>query len=244
MIDRETIRQRPGGMPIMHQRWSDLLFLHWAVPPELITGTLPPGLELDTWEGNAWLGLTPFAMSGVRPPFLPALPGVSQSYELNVRTYVHAEGVPGVWFYSLDASNPLAVAGARAAFHLPYHHARMSFEEEDGEVRFESTRTGDGPGAEFRARWRRGSALPAAAPGTRDYFLIERYCLYVVHEGRLRRSRIHHRPWPLRRAELVTLRSSMLTSQGLPAADGEPLLHAQAAPLDVEVWPLEQVGTG
>jgi uncharacterized protein len=235
-IDRLAARARPSGTPIMHQNWTKLLFLHWSFDPEQLRPELPRALELDTFDGRAWIGITPFTMSGIRPTFLPAVPGLSDTHELNVRTYVHRDGVPGVWFFSLDADNALAVAAARAAFRLPYFHAEMSLEESDATVSFRSRRKGDESPPTLEARWTRTDPLPPLEPGTLDFFLIERYWLYAADESRLLRARIHHEPWPLCRAEVHELRSTMLTAQGLPAGEGDPLVHAQREALHVEVW--------
>jgi uncharacterized protein len=242
MIDRLSIRSRPSGPPIMHQTWAKLLFLHWPVPVERLRPLIPERLSIDTCEGTAWVGVTPFTMWGVRPTFLPPLPFVSETHELNVRTYVHLDGVPGVWFFSLDATNPLAVYGARFAFHLPYYRADMQLEEEGSTIRYRSRRTHpDAPPAEFEARWTIGEPRPEAAPETLDFFLVERYCLYSANEGKLYRARIHHRPWPLAEVTLSRLSSTMLEARSIPTPEVAPLLHQQREPLDVEVWPLEEV---
>lgn len=163
-------------------------------------------------------------------------PFLSRSHELNVRTYVHLDGVPGVWFFSLDANNRVAVLGARLAFHLPYYGARMDLQRRDRTVRFASRRTDrrDAP-AEFEAAWASGEELGEAGPGSLEFFLVERYCLYSAQKGRLYRARIFHRPWSLRGANLLSCRSTMLESQGLPAPGGEPLLHRQGESLRVRV---------
>ena len=214
----------------MYQSWGELLFVHWPVLAQSIRPLIPEPLSVDTHEGVAWIGLTPFTMGGVRPVFAPSLPLLSESHELNVRTYVHLDGVPGVWFFSLDANNRVAVLGARLAFHLPYFGASMSYERRDRTIRFTSRRPDrrSAP-AEFEAAWRVGDELGEARPGSLDFFLVERYCLYSAHRGRLCRARIFHRPWTLRSASLLSCRSTMLESQGLPAPGGEPLR--------VRVWP-------
>jgi uncharacterized protein len=242
MIDRLSIRSRPAGWPIMHQTWDQLLFLHWPLPPESLRALIPTRLALDTFEDRAWIALTPFTMWGIRPPFLPAIPWLSASHELNVRTYVHLDGVPGVWFFSLDASNLLAVLGARVGFHLPYFQARMTLKEEKATIRFTSRRThwGASP-ATCEVVWTRGEPLPEVKPGTLDFFLLERYCLYAARGDRLYRARIAHRPWPLCKATLAGFSSTMLASHGLSAPEQEPLLHGQAEPLHVEVWPPQRV---
>jgi uncharacterized protein len=242
MVDRGGLRFRPGGPPIMHQRWHNLLFLHWKVPAEQIRPLLPPGLDLDTWEGDAWIGVTPFDMDGIRPSLLPAVPFLSRTHELNVRTYVHDGVYPGVWFFSLDASNPLAVAGARTGFGLPYHVARMALSVRGDDIGFSSARVG-AHAIQLQVAWRRGRVTGNAAPGSLEDFLIERYCLYTMRFGRLLRVRIHHPPWVLREAEVDALRCNMLAGQGLPPEVGDPLVHAQGESLAIEVWRPERCGT-
>jgi uncharacterized protein len=241
MIDRLSIRGRPPGRPVMHQVWDKLLFLHWPIPAAELRPLIPERLAIDTFDGTAWVGVTPFTMRGLRPPYLPALPLASRSHEINVRTYVHLDGVPGVWFLSLDASNPLAVLGARAGFALPYFQAKMELREKEGVIRFASRRVLAGPPATFATEWEAGAPLPELRPGSLDFFLIERYCLYAVRGRRLYRARIFHRPWPLRRAALRSLATTMLEAHGLRTPGGEPLVHGQAAPLNVQVWYLRRV---
>lgn len=241
-IDRLSVRARPPRTPIMHQRWGKLLFMHWSVPWELLRPLVPEPLVIDTFDGIAWVGVTPFTMWGLRLAYAPPIPLLSESHELNVRTYVHLDGIPGVWFLSLDANNPAAVLGARLAFHLPYFRARMSLERRDRTLRFASRRTGRRAApAEFEATWTVGGALPRPEPGSLDFFLVERYCLYSARAERLYRVRIAHRPWPLRAARLHSCRSTMIEAQGLPSPEGEPLLHQQGEPLEVSVWPPRRV---
>ncbi len=226
----------------MYQSWGKLLFMHWPVPAESLRPFIPEPLAIDTHDGVAWIGITPFTMWGVRPVFAPTLPLLSESHELNVRTYVHLDGVPGVWFFSLDAGNAAAVLGARVAFHLPYFRARMSLERRDRTLYFSSSRTSrcSAP-AEFEAVWTVGDGLGEARPGSLDFFLIERYCLYSASGRGIYRARISHRPWPLHTARLLSCRSTMIESQGLPSPEGEPLLHQQGEPLKVSVWPKVRV---
>jgi len=238
MIDRMSIRSRPAGRPLLHQVWDKLLFLHWPLSPERLRPLLPARVAIDTFAGDAWIGLTPFTMWGIRPTFLPPIPWLSESHELNMRTYVHVDGVPGVWFLSLDASNLLAVVGARIGYHLPYFQARMRLQEDGRTIHFTSHRThwGARP-ADFEAVWTRGEPLPEAEPETLAFFLLERYCLYAARGDHLYRARIAHRPWPLCRATLSRCSSTMFASQGLPTPAEEPLLLSQAEPLHVEIWP-------
>ena len=222
----------------MHQHWGSLLFLHWPVPAELLSPLIPEPLVVDTHDGLAWVGITPFTMWGVRPAFTPPLPFLSESHELNVRTYVHLDGVPGVWFFSLDANNAIAAFGAWVAFHLPYFKARMSLERRERNLYFASRRDhASATPAEFEAVWTVGERLGEAQPGSLEFFLIERYCLYCARGGKLYRVRILHSPWLLRAARLLSCRSTMIEAQGLPSPEGGPLLHQQGEPLKVRVWP-------
>lgn len=237
MIDRLALRARPRGPSIMRQWWGKLLFLHWPVEAALLRPLVPAPLEIDTFDGQAWIGLVPFTMWGIRPSFAPPVPGLSAFHELNVRTYVHLNGLPGVWFFSLDAASRLAVWGARKFFHLPYFNARMELAQTGDVISYDSTRTqSNAPPAEFHARWKIGEELSPTTNGSLPFFLTERYCLYAERNGKLSRVRIFHRPWPLRDASLSALRSTMLESHGLPEPQGEPLLH-YAKSIKVDIWP-------
>lgn len=212
----------------MHMTWYDLAFLHWPVEPSLLRPHLPSGLELETFDGKAWLGVVPFAMSQVRPRFVPSVPWLSKFLELNVRTYVAAEGKPGVWFFSLDAANPLAVRGARWTFHLPYFDARMRLDHEaDGWLRYRSERTHRRAApATFAARYRPAGDVYAAAIGTFDHWLIERYCLYAAdRRGRIFRGEILHSPWPIQRAEVELAENGMAEQLGFSLPAVAPVAH-------------------
>jgi uncharacterized protein len=241
-IDCRSIRIRPPGSPVLYQSWSTLLFMHWPIAQERLRPLIPPQLGLDTFEGRTWIGVVPFTLWNMRPAFLPPLPVLSTSHELNVRVYVHLDGVPGVWFLSLDASNALVVWAARLTYGLPYFRARMQLQQHHSMVHFTSERTHPGaPTARFEATWTSGDPLPPAAPGSLDFFLIERYCLYAACRGRLYRARIFHPPWPLRRVEQLSFGSTILESHGLWTPPEAPFLHAQAEPLQVEIWRPERV---
>lgn len=237
--DRLAGRQRPEGWPIMHQSWDKLLFLHWQMPMDAIRNLIPKPLEIDTFDGKAWLSITPLTIYDARPVLVPSVPYLSWLHELNVRTYVHYDGLPGVWFFSLDANNLPAVLGARLFFELPYFSAEISLETEGNRVSFRSKRS-EGP-AKFAADWEIGKPLPSAEPGTLDFFLLERYSLYTADDMSIKRCRIHHQPWPLQKPErLSSLESNMAGTAGLPEPVGQPLLHC-GGPVDVDVWPLEKV---
>lgn len=242
--DRLAMRARPAGRPLMHQNWGKLLFMHWRIDERLLRPLISSQLEIDTFDGSAWIGVVPFTMWGIRASFLPAIPGTSAFHELNVRTYVHHQGVPSVWFLSLDTANKLAVWGARTFYYLPYFNAQMSLVQTGKTIEYSSVRRDPrGAPAKFQAMWKIGeqdAGKMPALPGSLEFFLTERYCLDTVHKGKLYRSRIHHQPWPLQAAELVSLNSSMLESHGLSKPEGDPLLHYAEA-LSVDIWPLRKV---
>jgi uncharacterized protein YqjF (DUF2071 family) len=240
--DRLAIRERPEGMPVMHQDWGKLLFMHWRIPAEILRPHIPARLAIDTFDDSAWIAVTPFTMWDIRafPPLLPPVPGLSRMHELNVRTYVHLDGVPGVWFFSLDANGTIAVLTARTFFHLPYFNAEMKLDQHSQTIVYTSRRTErDAPRARFDATWQIGERLPESKPGTLEFFLTERYCLYTAHGDDLYRCRIAHAPWPLQRARLSSFNSNMIESHGLPTPDGAPLLHYAEA-ISVDIWMLEK----
>jgi uncharacterized protein YqjF (DUF2071 family) len=217
--------------------WHDLLFMHWPVHEEALRSLIPPALHLDTFGGSAWLSVTPFRMTGVRPRFLPSVPPLSNFPELNVRTYVTAGGKPGIWFFSLDAGNPVAVRLARATFHLPYLDAEMSCAVVGDEVHYRSVRTRGGtPGAELAARYRPVGEPSESRPGTLENFLTERYCLYAADgRGNVYRGDIHHHPWPLQPAEAEVEKLTMTEQIGVALPETGPVLHFSER-LDVLAW--------
>ncbi|MGH9904543.1 MAG: YqjF family protein [Pyrinomonadaceae bacterium] len=240
-LDRLAVRQRPAGQAIMHQSWGKLLFMHWRIEEKVLRPLIPDQLEIDTFDGSAWIAIAPFTMWDIRafPPFLPSVPGLSSMHELNVRTYVHFDRVPGVWFFSLDCNSAAAVLGARTFFFLPYYHSEIEVEEDEQTIDYSLERIDDPP-AEFEATWKIGETLPYSHPGSLEFFLTERYCLYSEREGEIYRADIHHEPWPLQKATLTSLRSSMIESHGLPTPKGDPLIH-YAEEVSVDIWPLESV---
>ena len=226
----------------MAQSWVNLLFAHWRVPVEQLEAVLPPELPVDTYDGSAWLGVTPFEVAAVRLRGLPHVPGITAFLETNVRTYTTVGGKPGIYFVSLDAASRLAVVGARRTYRLPYFHARMSAERSDELIAYRSRRASrDGPPAELSMRYRAEGARRQAEPGSLEHFLAERYCLYTLDEQRrVLRADIHHPPWPLQAAVAEIERNTMGAQIGQPL-DGQPLLHL-AARQDVLIWSLESVG--
>jgi len=242
--ERVAQRERPSGRPAGFQRWRDLAFLHWRVDAAAIAELLPEGLEVDTWEGQAWVGVVPFAMLDVSPWWSPSVPGISNFLELNVRTYVHRAGrAPGVWFFSLDAAKAIAVLLARTGWDLPYHFAGMELAREGDEVRYASTRRYPGPTpATLELRYRIGEAIGEAEPGTFEHFLAERYVLYAQGGKGMRIGRVHHHPYPLHRAEVLALEESMVVAARMPAPIGTPhILYSPGVGVDVDVFALEPV---
>lgn len=231
----------PNGRWVMEQRWHDLLFAHWRVRKELLRQHVPGGLEIDTYQGQAWLGAVPFRMEGVRLRYAPAIPRTSRFPELNVRTYVKHGEKAGVWFFSLDAASKLAVTVARAWFHLPYFFARMSCEERGGWIEYISERKErNSASAVLRGKYRAEGESFHAAKGTLEHFLTERYCLYSADaEGNLKRGEIHHLPWNMQLARAEISENSM--TKGLGLALGAPELLHFSRRQDVAVWPLRRV---
>ncbi|WAC21268.1 DUF2071 domain-containing protein [Luteolibacter sp. SL250] len=238
---RLEMRQRPSGRPVMFQRWSELLFLHWKIEPAEIQRRLPEGLHVDTFGGEAWIGVVPFFMERIRPVGLPAVPWLSWFLELNVRTYVHDDlGRPGVWFFSLDCNQPLAVEFARKFFHLPYQHARMSAERIGGEILYHSRRRGAGhPIATFRYA-RTVDAVPAGE-GTLEWFLAERYLLFSTNRaGRIFTGQVNHTPYRIAPASCLEWSVEPLRLNGFadPGRPPDSMLLADA--VDVAVFPLRR----
>lgn len=229
----------PASPWIMTQSWHDLLFAHWEVDARVLREKLPRGFELDLFEGRAWVAVVPFRMTNVAPRGVPALPWMSSFAELNVRTYVRVGGTPGVFFFSLDAANAVAVRVARTFLHLPYHSASMQVVTRDGWIEYESRRTSSfGPPAELAMRYRAVGGAHAPTRGTLDYFLTERYCLFTVdNAARPRRLDIHHPPWLLQPAEAEISLNTMAAAAGIALPSVPPLLHFSRRQ-DVVAWPL------
>ena len=234
--ERMRMRERPAGRPVMRQVWKHLAFLHWPVAPDAIAGVLPPGLEVDTFDGAAYVGIVPFTIPLTRTarfgvPMAPAF------HEINLRTYVHRGGRdPGVWFFSLDATSRLAVAGARLAYKLPYFAADITLEEEGEAIDYRSRRRD--ARAEFHARYQPVGPVAEAAPGSLEFFLAERYVLYAWSGGVLRTASVHHAPYPLQSAKAEGVAQTLTEAAGLPGptfASAPPLVH-YAEGVDVRIF--------
>ena len=219
----------------MGQTWNELLFVHYRVAVDALQELVPEGLTVQEHSGGGWLGVTPFAVTGLRARGLLPLPLASSFLELNVRTYVTRDDKPGIWFFSLDTSSQLAVEAARRLYRLPYFRANIAVRPREGRVVYDCSRH---QGKAFSASYRPAGTVAPAKIGTLEHFLTERYCLYAEHEGVLYRADIHHRPWPLQPADAQIDLNTMPPSE--LRLESEPLLHYSERQ-DVVIWPLERL---
>ena len=219
---------------VLFMRWVDLAFLHWRMDAAALRPLVPAALELDTFDGSTWIGVTPFRMTDVHPLALPPIPTVRDFPELNVRTYVRHRGRAGVWFFSLDAASQLAVFGARAVVGLPYFHASMLQRRVVQEIIYESVRASHANApAEFRGRYRATGDVFRSAPDSLEHFLTERYSLFSMRMGRLLRLDIEHVPWPLQHGSAEIERNTMAQAAGIALPVGGPhVLFASS----LDVW--------
>jgi len=219
MNHADTLPTRP---PAVHMHWADIAFAHWPVPVEAMRRLVPSELEVDVHDGHAWVGLIPFTMKDCSFRGVPPLPGLDTFLECNVRTYVHHRGVPGVWFFSLDAASRLAVIGGRVVWGLNYRLARFHRSVEGDGIKYRLDRNkGDGSG---RLDWTPGTPLPPHPPGSLEHFLVERYHLFARRRGRLIRGRVDHAPWPLRSATADAIETGLVSAAGIDV-EGEPVMH-------------------
>ncbi len=238
---RLSQRDRPHGFPVMKQHWTGLGFFHWAIDPEAIAARLPPGLHVDTFEGKAWLGIVPFFMHRVRPVCLPPVPWLSWFHELNLRTYVFDDqGNPGVWFFSLDCDQPLAVEVARKFFHLPYRHAKMSSSVDTREIRYRShLKNNPAPQAEFT--YPKPVSPSPSEPGSLEWFLVERYRLFSAdRNGNIFSGMVHHTPYEIEPMKSATCSTIPFSLNGFVEPTVPPDSMLTAAPVDVTVFPLRK----
>ncbi len=223
----------------MFQSWRYLTFLHWHYEPDQIRPLLPKALALDIFDGAAWVGLTPFLLEGLRPPFVPALPWISRFPEMNVRTYVRGpDGEPGIWFFTLEADRLLAVAGARLSYRLPYRWADMRVERRNGTVEYASDRKQPFGSGFARIRVEIGEPVEATEL---DSFLTARFRLYTLFGPRLAYAQIEHEPWPLRTARALGVAQDVIERSGVPRSSGEPMLRYSPG-VDVRVERPKLVG--
>lgn len=236
-MDRLSQALRPDRSAAGHQRWHDLLFLHWPVPVEALRRLIPAPLSIDTFGGVAYVGLVPFWMSGVRPWWSPSRIAF-RFLETNVRTYVHLDGRdPSVYFFSLEAGSRVAVAMARLQFGLPYFWAQMRLHRQGPRIEYRTRRVFN-PRASTHVLYEPGEYLGVSQPGTLEHFLIERYYLHVQRRGRLWRGQVHHTPYEVHRARVLGLRDGLVQAAGLPQPEGPPLVHYVKS-VSVEIFGLQ-----
>ena len=243
-----SVAHRPYPLPKgpwrLTQRWNDLLFAHWPVAVGEIQALLPEGLEVDTFDGWAWVGVVPFWMDGVKTRIagdvVLGTPGASSFSELNVRTYVRskATGLAGVFFFSLDCASPLAVIGARILFSLPYFFAAMRRVSTADGVEYASRRLLTRTPARFEAAYRAtGPVMAVSQPGSLAHFLTERYALFTLRGGRFAVGHIQHLPWPLQPADAEIRVNGVAMAHGIRLPARAPVLH-YARSLEVFLWGL------
>src|SRR3954453_23634566 len=216
----------PASPWVMRQEWHDLLFAHWSVPVDLLRQKVPSPLELDLWHGDAYVGVVPFVIRNLRPRGIPSVPVLSHFPEINVRTYVTYKGIPGVFFFSLDAANLSAVLGARFMYALPYFHARFQIHRHEDKIQYASQRLQRPRPAEFAATYGPTSDVHDWQPPAEllERFLSERYCLYAVSKRHVYRTVVHHLPWPLQSAKAEIITNSMADPIQIPLPGPAPLL--------------------
>jgi uncharacterized protein YqjF (DUF2071 family) len=212
--------------PFAVQGWDDLTSIHWSYPPSAVAKLLPPGLELDLYDGKAWVGLLPFLVKDFHPPWFPPVPWISTFLETNCRTYVRAaDGSAGVWFFSLDADRLLDVLGARIGFSLPYIWSAMRKSATGAQRFYEHTRKWPGkPDAHCRVKIEIGEPIPPSQVSDLDIFLSARWRLYTVKHGAMYYAQVCHQVWPFHRATLVELDQTVLAAAGLPKPEGDPIV--------------------
>lgn len=244
MARHPVSRSAPGAQPLPERPWSwrqtchDVLFLHWPLPPTDLRALVPAGLEVDAIDGSGWISIVALRLSGVSARHWPAFPGLSRFPQLNVRTYVRHAGRAGVWFFSLDAGSRIVAWFARRRFHLPYYHAAVEVRHAAGRMEYRCRR---GSGPAFEAVYGPDGPAAAAAPGSVEHWLTERYCLYSASpSGRLYRAEIHHEPWPLQPADAAVRRNELLHALGITVARPAPLRHFSAG-VDIVAWSLERM---
>ena len=216
----------PVRFPVMYQQWNWMTFLHWRYPHHQVQELLPSGIDVDVFDGSAWVGLTPFLLEGLRAPFVPALPWLSRSPETNVRTYVKGPGGRrGIWFFSLDIARLPAVAVARCAYFLPYMWSALQFERSGDRFTYTGRRILPKRGPSYRVVIEAGSPFTQRELGDLDHFLTARF-IFFSRLGAFRASAsVEHPRWPLWKARLVGLEQDLLSAANLPQPDGDPLVH-------------------
>lgn len=244
---RLIVREKPlDRKPVMYQKWRDLLFLHWEYDPQAIQRTLPDGLKVDTYNDKAYIGIVPFFMKDIRPRFCPAVPGLSNFMEMNLRTYVHNKsGIPGVWFYSLDASNWLAVRIARKFFCLPYFDAAMASKSigVNAPIEYYSHRKGTGEDSKFYFMYQETEKIDPVENDSLEFFLIERYILFshCKSTNKLYYGQVHHKSYPLSNVKVDFLSDGLISLAGINKPNREPDHIIMSKGVEVEVYSINEI---
>ena len=236
MIDRVSPTHRPDRKVAGYQEWRSLLFMHWPVAIRDLRPLVPAALELDLFDGVAYVGLVPFSMHGVRPVWAPAPMGFN-FLETNVRTYVVYQGRPGVYFFSLDAASRLAVMVAKKVWGLPYHFARMGLEVDSQVHHYRSVRADSQQ--LLRVSYQVGDRLSPSLPQSLDYFFLERYLLFLEYKGSVFTGQVHHKPYPVQAASILDLEDELLVAAGIESCHGFPEFVHYSPGVDVEIFALQ-----
>ncbi|MBS4196512.1 YqjF family protein [Lederbergia citri] len=237
--------QRPFPLPskpwVLTQTWNHLLFCHWRVPVELLRAHVPNHLELDLFNGEAWIGIIPFEVNHMRLHGIPEIPYLNSYLELNVRTYVKYKGTPGIYFFTLDADKWMAVIGAKIGAFLPYRHALMRMKIKENKVDFQSERKHPGSLKEsLDIHYQSDSDLFLPEVESLEYWLFERYCFFITKGKHLYRGDIHHDRWRVSKAKATIHVNSMVPFLPQKYFDRQPLLHFSASK-QVFAWPIKKI---
>ena len=238
-IDRIAPTKRPSGRNQGTQRWESLLFCHWEITLEEIRPLVPKGLEIDLFDGSAFVGLVPFKMRAIRPPWLPKQLAFN-FYETNVRTYVTHNGRPCVYFFSCDASSFLAVQAARLGWSLPYIYAKMSHQDFPSKTAYECRRNSGS--ASSYVEFSIGEQMGHAKSGSLEHFLFERYLLYVERKGSISVGQVHHSPYEVYQAEVLRIEDTLVQSAGFANPTDRPALTHFSPGVDVEIFGVRPAG--
>ncbi len=221
------------------QEWRNLTFMHWEVKPDDLIHHIPEGLEIDLFQGKAYVGTIPFVMKNVRPRLLPSLPGVSTFPEFNIRTYVTRNGKPGVLFITLEAQSRITCWHAPRSYGLPYRYAKCNLDVSNDKYAWKSRRNSDG--VELEGECKIHGVSRVAEKDSLEHFLFERYSLYTEHKGKLHMAYTLHAPWVFRDGTVNIVKNTLTESYGLGIDVMNPQhVHASEG-VYVQTWPIEEV---
>ncbi len=238
---RLDVREKPSEKPYIYQDWRDLLFLHWQCDKNEIQKTLPPGLYVDTFEGNAFITIASFSMTKLKLLCLPQIPGLKKFFEVNLRTYVYDKnGIPGVWFYSLDIDSVIFSNLGKYFFSLPYFYSDLSQEIRDNEIIFKGNRyENQSPSMEFSYRFDKKNIF-LAKDETLDFFLIERYVFFFFDSKKVNPVWVHHRPYPLNEVKLLQCEHTFWKTSPFHFLKNSPDYVHCSPGIDVAVYPFKK----